>query len=306
VFHEPVLLKEAISLLINDETGIYVDGTLGGGGHAEAILERLQQPGCLIGLDQDRDALTTALTRLERFAKQVVIRPANFVETPEILKSLKIDKINGLLLDLGVSSHQINTPERGFSFSASGQLDMRMNREQAASAYEIVNSYSEVELSELIKNLGEERRHRSIARAIVKVRAHKPILSTLDLADTIGAVMPYEHRVKSLARVFQALRITVNNELENLRATLTESLNFVKAGGRLVIISYHSLEDRIVKEFFKKESSHCVCPPELPICVCGQKGRLKALTKRPIRPTHLEVQQNPRSRSSRLRAAEIL
>lgn len=306
MFHEPVLLKEAIGLLIHDDTGAYVDGTLGGGGHAESILERLQPAGRLIGLDLDQDALQTAKIRLERFGDRAILRQVNFKNIGEVLTSLKMNPIHGVLLDLGVSSHQIDTAERGFSFSQSGNLDMRMNREQGIAAVEIVNSYSERELSELLKNYGEERRHRALAAAIAKRRQRSPIQTTGELTDTISTVLPYEQRVKSLARVFQALRIAVNDELQNLKMALAECLNHIAKGGRLVVISYHSLEDRIVKDFFKNESVRCVCPPELPMCVCGRKGRLATLTKRPIRPTHQEVQRNPRSRSARLRAAEVL
>ena len=306
MFHQPVLLKESIDLLIHTETGIYVDGTLGGGGHAELILERLRQPGRLIGLDRDRDALQIAKSRLERFGGRVIIKQANLGDMGEVLKSLQLNLVSGVLLDLGVSSHQIDTAERGFSFSKNGKLDMRMNREQTITAAHIVNSYSERELSELLKSYGEERRHRALAQAIAKRRQRSPIQTTGELTDIISAVLPYEHRVKSLARVFQALRIAVNDELQNLKTALSECLDHITAGGRLVVISYHSLEDRIVKEFFKSESSRCVCPPELPVCICGRKGRLATLTKRPLRPTHQEVQRNPRSRSARLRAAEAL
>ncbi len=306
MFHEPVLLKEAVELLVHNPAGVYVDGTLGGGGHAEAILDRLDQHGRLIGLDLDRDALNHAAARLERFGKRVTLKEANFKNLGQALQNLQIKKIDGLLLDLGVSSHQIDTAERGFSFSADGQLDMRMSREQALSAYNIINTYSERELSELFKKFGEERRHRAVAAAIVKRRMRSPILTTSELAETVSAVLRYEQRVKSLARIFQALRIAVNAELENLRGALSESRELIAAGGRLVVISYHSLEDRIVKEFFKNETSRCICPPELPQCVCGRPGRLKIITKRPIRPAQPEVQRNPRSRSARLRAAEIL
>jgi 16S rRNA (cytosine1402-N4)-methyltransferase len=306
VFHEPVLLKEAVELLVRNPAGVYVDGTLGGGGHAEALLERLEHPGRLIGLDWDRDALQHAAARLERFGKRVILQEANFKNLGQTLQSLQIKKIDGLLLDLGVSSHQIDTAERGFSFSANGKLDMRMSREQTFSSYDIINTYSERELSELFKKFGEERRHRAVAAAIVKRRMRSPIATTAELTATVSAVLRYEQRVKSLARIFQALRIAVNDELENLRGALSESLKLIAAGGRLVVISYHSLEDRIVKDFFKNESSRCICPPELPQCVCSRPGRLKIITKRPIRPAQPEVQRNPRGRSARLRAAEIL
>ncbi|HEX9654720.1 MAG TPA: 16S rRNA (cytosine(1402)-N(4))-methyltransferase RsmH [bacterium] len=306
MFHQPALLNEAVNLLLGEVSGIYVDGTVGGGGHAELILERLSQDALLVGLDQDSDAIDNAKTRLQRFGTRVTLVKANFIEMKVVLAGLRITKINGMLLDLGVSSHQIDLAERGFSFSSNGQLDMRMNRERTLTAAAIVNSFTEPDLSALIKNFGEERRHRSIAHAIVKRRTRSPIRTTVELTEIIGAVLPPDHRVKSLARVFQALRIAVNEELQNLKTALVESLACIAPTGRLVVISYHSLEDRIVKEFFKNESARCVCPPELPMCVCDGKGRLKILTKRPIRPTHQEVQRNPRSRSARLRAAEAL
>jgi 16S rRNA (cytosine1402-N4)-methyltransferase len=214
--------------------------------------------------------------------------------------------LHGILLDLGVSSYQIDTAEKGFSYRASGKLDMRMNSKHKLTAHEIVNTFSEKELCEIFKKYGEERRYRAISRVIIREREKNVIETTTDLQEIISMVLPYQNRVKSLSRIFQALRIAVNEELENLKAALESGLDYLTTGGRLVVISYHSLEDRIVKNFFKQESRRCVCPPDLPICVCGEPGRLKILTKRSIQPSKEEVQRNPRSRSARLRTAEML
>lgn len=304
MFHEPALLKEAIALLITDKSGTYLDGTLGGGGHAEGILEQLDDAGKLIGLDLDDEAIRFARSRLQGYKQRVMFQQQNFKEVAGVLKDLQIKQIHGMFLDLGMSSHQIDTRKRGFSFSADNPLDMRMNTQQKLSAYDIVNSYSEGELADLIKNYGEERRFRAIARAIAKERTRAPIRTTLELRDTVSTVLPPQMRVKSFARIFQALRIAVNDELNNLSQALDAGLNYLAQGGRIVVISYHSLEDRIVKNFFKQESSRCVCPPEFPVCICGKKGRLRILTKKALRPSEEEKRRNPRSRSARLRAAE--
>ncbi|MFQ5771218.1 MAG: 16S rRNA (cytosine(1402)-N(4))-methyltransferase RsmH [bacterium] len=306
MFHEPVLTKEAVALLISDPNGIYLDGTLGGGGHAEAILARLGARGKLIGLDLDEDAIRFASKRLSSFKNKISIRHENFKEFPEILQSLKINYINGLLLDLGLSSHLIDTPARGFSHSLTGNLDMRMNKKQKRTAAEIINSYSESALCDLFQKYGEEKRARAIARSIIKERAKSAIATTTALKEVVCKVLPYQNRVKSLARIFQALRIAVNDELNNLTETLRLSMDYLQNSGRIVVLSYHSLEDRLVKDFFKQESKRCVCPPELPVCVCRKKGRLKILTRRPVRPTEAEIHRNPRSRSARLRAAEVI
>ena len=306
MFHEPVLTKEAVGYLMGDKNGCYVDGTLGGGGHAEAILQRLNKKGRLIGIEQDHEAIEFAKERMQELKKKFYIVQDNFGNLGMILKKVGVEKVNGILLDLGVSSHQIDTPERGFSFSFDGKLDMRMNTGQKLTAFEIVNEYPESKLAEIFKTLGEERRFRAVARAIVKSRKLKAITTTFDLKNAITQVLPFQNRVKSLARIFQALRIAVNGELANLKEALQTSLKFLTQGGRIVVISYHSLEDRIVKLFFKTESERCICPPELPICNCGRPGSLKVLTKRPIRPSESEIDYNQRSRSAKLRAAERL
>jgi len=304
VFHEPVLKEEALSFLVTAKKGIYLDGTLGGGGHSEAILKNINKSGRLIALDLDIDAIHFSLTRLKH--KNFLVEQANFKNLGEVLKKLKIKRVHGILLDLGVSSYQINTAEKGFSYRASGKLDMRMNSKQQLTAHEIVNTFSEKKLCEIFKKYGEERRYRAISRVIIREREKNVIETTTDLQEIISMVLPYQNRVKSLSRIFQALRIVVNEELENLKAALESGLDYLTTGGRLVVISYHSLEDRIVKNFFKQESRRCVCPPDLPICVCGEPGRLKILTKRSIQPSKEEVQRNPRSRSARLRTAEML
>jgi 16S rRNA (cytosine1402-N4)-methyltransferase len=304
VFHEPVLKEEALTFLVTAKKGIYLDGTLGGGGHSEAILKNIHKSGRLIALDLDNDAIHFSRTRLKH--KNFLVEQANFKNLGEVLKKLKINRVHGILLDLGVSSYQIDTAEKGFSYRASGKLDMRMNSKQQLTAHEIANTFSEEKLCEIFKKYGEERRYRAISRVIIKEREKNVIETTTDLQEIISAVLPYQNRVKSLSRIFQALRIAVNEELENLKAALESGLDYLTTGGRLVVISYHSLEDRIVKNFFKQESRRCVCPPDLPICVCGEPGRLKILTKRPIQPSKEEVQRNPRSRSARLRTAEML
>lgn len=304
MFHEPVLKEEALSFLVTAKKGIYLDGTLGGGGHSEAILKNINKSGRLIALDLDNDAIHFSRTRLKH--KNFLVEQANFKNLGEVLKKLKIKRVHGILLDLGVSSYQIDTAEKGFSYRASGKLDMRMNSKQQLTAHEIANTFSEEKLCEIFKKYGEERRYRAISRVIIREREKNVIETTTDLQEIISMVLPYQNRVKSLSRIFQALRIAVNEELENLKAALESGLDYLTTGGRLVVISYHSLEDRIVKNFFKQESRRCVCPPDLPICVCGEPGRLKILTKRSIQPSKEEVQRNPRSRSARLRTAEML
>lgn len=304
MFHEPVLKEEALSFLVTAKKGIYLDGTLGGGGHSEAILKNINKSGRLIALDLDNDAIHFSRTRLKH--KNFLVEQANFKNLGEVLKKLKINRVHGILLDLGVSSYQIDTAEKGFSYRASGKLDMRMNSKQQLTAHEIANTFSEEKLCEIFKKYGEERRYRAISRVIIREREKNVIETTTDLREIISVVLPYQNRVKSLSRIFQALRIAVNEELENLKAALESGLDYLTTGGRLVVISYHSLEDRIVKNFFKQESRRCVCPPDLPICVCGEPGRLKILTKRSIQPSKEEVQRNPRSRSARLRTAEML
>jgi 16S rRNA (cytosine1402-N4)-methyltransferase len=303
-FHTPVLIDQVLKYLINDLTGIYVDGTVGGGGHSFEILKKLAPAGRLIGIDLDNEALQHAKRALQSFENRVVLTKGNFAAIEDILSSFEIAQVDGILLDLGVSSQQIDAGRRGFSYMAQGPLDMRMSTELEITAEEIVNTYSDQELEQIFREFGEERKARYIARAIVRERGKNRITTTRQLVNIIEPVVPYQHRIKSLARIFQAIRIAVNKELENLRSFLNQSLAVLKSGGRLVIIAYHSLEDRMVKEFFSRQVNPCQCPPDLPVCGCGKQPTLRLLTKKIVRPTVQEIKANPRSRSARLRAAE--
>jgi 16S rRNA (cytosine1402-N4)-methyltransferase len=306
MYHVPVLLQEAIELLVTDPHGCYVDGTLGGGSHAQAILEKLTENGKVVGIDQDMDAIHYSREKLRPYGNRFTAIHQNFAQLTSVLVQNGIAKINGLLLDLGISSHQIDTPERGFSFDRQGELDMRMNTKDRRTAKDIINTGTEAELADLIYHYGEERRARRIARSLVKARLDGPINSTDRLKAIVSKTSPYQQRAKTLARVFQAFRIAVNEELQRLHEVLRASLTVLQPGGRIVVISYHSLEDRICKTFFREEASRCNCPPELPMCVCNKKNRLSVLTRRPVKPTVSEIQKNPRSRSAKLRAAEYL
>jgi 16S rRNA (cytosine1402-N4)-methyltransferase len=303
-FHTPVLVDLVLTYLINDRSGIYVDGTLGGGGHSLAILKKLTTRGRLIGIDWDEQAIQKAQEHLRQEASRVSIRKGNFNQITGILAAVDIKKVDGILLDLGVSSFQIDTSERGFSYLASGPLDMRASQETKLSAEEVVNDYPEHELARIFKQYGEENKARSIAQAIVRERHRKRITTTQELVKIIESRLPFGQRIKSLARIFQAIRIEVNKELENLQSFLDQSLDVLKPGGRLVIIAYHSLEDRLVKNFFYYQSHPCECPPELPVCGCGKKPALQVLIRKVVRPSAEEMKANPRSRSAKLRAAE--
>jgi len=303
-FHTPVLIDQVLKYLIDNPSGNYVDGTVGGGGHSFEILSKLNSVGRLIGIDLDEKALEFANERLKAFEKKAILKQGNFAEIKNILCSLDINQVDGILLDLGVSSHQIDTGERGFSYLASGPLDMRMSAEAKTTAEEIINTFSERELEQIFKEFGEERKARYVARAIVRERGKSQITTTQQLVKIIEPVIPFQYRIKSLARIFQAIRIAVNKELENLQIFLIQSLDLLKSGGRLVIIAYHSLEDRMVKEFFVRQINPCECPPGLPVCVCGKQPTIRVLTKKIVQPTEQEIQSNPRSRSAKLRAAE--
>ena len=303
-FHTPVLIDQVLKYLINDPSGIYVDGTVGGGGHSFEILKKLAPTGRIIGIDLDDKAIERAKERLKLFEKRVVLKQGNFTQIKNILSSLKINQVDGILLDLGVSSHQIDTGGRGFSYLTQGPLDMRMSSETKITAEEIINTNSEQDLERIFREFGEERKARYVARSIVKEREKSQITTTQQLVKIIESVFPFQHRIKSLARVFQAIRIAVNKELENLPIFLNQSLDLLKSGGRLVVIAYHSLEDRMVKEFFARQADPCECPPELPVCVCDKQPTVRVLTKKVVQPTELEIEANPRSRSAKLRAAE--
>ncbi len=305
-YHRPVLVEEVVGLLVVESGGVYVDATLGGGGHAEAILRSLSPQGRVVGVDRDPEAIAYAADRLAAFRERFTAVQARFSELREALAAQGIDSVSGILFDLGVSSHQLDTPSRGFSFDKPGPLDFRMDSRSPLTAADVVNTWSERDLAEVLWKYGEERRSRKIARAIVTARQRRRLETTADLVDVVRSVTPAPHRAKTLARVFQAIRIVVNEELDELEKGLAVALDLLKPGGRLVVIAYHSLEDRIVKQFFKREEPHCICPPEQPVCTCGRPGRLRILTRKPVVASDEEVRQNPRARSARLRAAEKL
>lgn len=301
MLHRPVLLREVVEGLAVKPGGLYIDATVGAGGHAEAILEASAPDGCLLGIDADDEAVRLASERLARFGDRVVVIQGNFAELEHLAKSEGFFQVDGILFDLGFASFQVENPERGFSFYADGPLDMRYDRSRRRSAYHIVNRTKEEELAEIIRRYGEEPRARRIARAIVEAR---PIRTTLELARIVEQVVGSGGRIHPATRVFQAIRIAVNDELATLEAALPQAVSLLKPGGRLAVISFHSLEDRIVKEFFRRESRDCICPPEVPVCGCNHKATLKVITSKPIRPSDEEVKANPRSRSARLRIAE--
>jgi len=303
--HEPVMLQEVLSWLTGNKTGIYVDGTIGGAGHARAILEQTQ--GLLIGIDCDADALRAAEERLAPFGSRKVLIKANFADLASVLKELQIDKVDGVLLDLGVSSHQLDTAQRGFSFSQSAPLDMRMDQELKLCAYDIVNHFTPTELENIIRLYGEEKMAARIARAISRVRQVSPIETTVALAGLVVSVMPAHmkrQKIHPATRTFQAIRIAVNRELDCIVPGIEGAVNALSVGGRIAVISFHSLEDRIVKNTFRDMASTCVCPKDMPYCICHKKAVLKVLTRKAVVPSIEETQQNPRARSAKLRVAE--
>jgi 16S rRNA (cytosine1402-N4)-methyltransferase len=302
-FHVPVLSAEVIEYIISDKSGTYVDCTLGGGGHSELILNKLSGNATLIGIDQDKDAIFNAKKKLTRF-KQVQLVQDNFKNLKHILIELKINQIDGLLLDLGVSSFQIDSEQRGFSYNVDSKLDMRMNQNDFLTAADILNEYSKEELTKIFFDYGEEKKSKSITNLIIKEREKERFESTFQLRQIIEKVVNPKYKIKSFSRIFQALRIEVNQELECLKLFLDDSLIFLKKGGRLAVISYHSLEDRIVKRFLKYWENPCICPNELPVCGCGKTPEIKILTKKAIRASSEEVSRNSRARSALLRVGE--
>jgi 16S rRNA (cytosine1402-N4)-methyltransferase len=300
-FHQPALLQETVDLLVHDPAGVYVDATIGGGGHAQEILHRLTT-GRLIGLDCDPDAVQWCRTHLRG---EILLAQARFSHLQEALATHATSGIQGALFDLGVSSHQLDHPQRGFSYQQDGPLDLRMDTSLKRTAADFVNELESRELSRLIASYGEESQASRIARAIVLARARHPIRTTTQLATVISKSVPAAG-VKALARTFQALRIAVNNELEEIRLGLDSAWNFLAPGGHLVILTYHSLEAKIVKSFFATKLKGCVCPPELPICTCGHNAEAIRLTRKAIRPSESEIQSNPRARTARLRALKKL
>ena len=303
--HYSVLLNECIEGLDIDPDGIYVDGTAGGGGHSFAIASRLSG-GKLIAIDQDEAAIRAAGERLAPLGERAQVVRSNFCEIAKVCEELGIEEIDGLLLDLGVSSYQLDTPERGFSYNSDAPLDMRMDKRKSLSAYEVVNGYSEEKLKKIFYEYGEERFSAAIAAAIVRKRQIAPIESTAELSDIIKYAIPPAAREGGhhpAKRTFQAIRIEVNSELDVIEPAIRDAVSMLRKGGRIAIITFHSLEDRIVKQTFADLAKGCVCPRDLPICVCGRKPVLKQVNKKPILPSKAELDENPRSRSAKLRVA---
>ena len=305
--HVSVLLNECIEGLKIKENGIYVDGTLGGGGHSLEIVKRLGEGGRLIGIDQDTDALKAAGERMKDYSDKVTYVHSNFENVRQVLNDLGIEKADGFLIDIGVSSFQLDEAERGFSYMQDAPLDMRMNSENELSAYDVVNNYSEEALNNVIFGYGEERWAKRIAQFIVAEREKKPIETTFELVEVIKKAIPKGARKDGphpAKRTFQAIRIEVNRELEILEKTIDDMTDLLNPGGRLCVITFHSLEDRIVKNAFRKQENPCTCPPEFPICVCGKKPKAKIITRKPILPSEEELEVNHRSRSAKLRILE--
>lgn len=305
--HYSVLLQETIEGLAIRADGVYVDGTLGGGGHALSICERLSERGRLIGIDQDGAAIEAASERLKDYRDRAVIVRGNYEDIAEILMRLQIEQVDGICLDLGVSSYQLDEGERGFSYRTDAALDMRMDQRGERTAADIVNSYSEEALCRIIRDYGEDRFARNIAKHIVQYREKKRIETTLELSGIISGAIPA--RVRALSghpakRSFQAIRIELNRELEVLENTLDRMIDLLSEGGRLCVISFHSLEDRIVKSKFRTAENPCICPPDFPVCSCGRKSRGIVLTKKPILPSEEELLENRRSQSAKLRIFE--
>ncbi len=303
IHHTPVLFDECLNFLITDASGVYFDGTLGFGGHSQGILNRLNDKSRLIATDFDSDAFKFSEKRFEN-DKRANLYNFNFSLIDVIAKIESIEFFDGILADLGVSSYQLDNAESGFSYRSDTKLDLRMDKSKSITAADIVNTYSEEDIANIIYSFGEERNSRKIARRIVEKRIVKKINTTGELSEIISELVPPNYRVKTLSRVFQALRIYVNDELENLRSFLNYSLSVMKKGSRIVIISYHSLEDRIVKEFFKEQTVEYLSPKLDPVGIVKKEPKLKILTKKPVLPTSEEIKNNYRSRSAKLRAAE--
>jgi 16S rRNA (cytosine1402-N4)-methyltransferase len=304
--HQPVLVQEAIRFLVTMENGVYVDGTAGSGGHSEAILSRMGERGRLICLDRDPEAIEVTRERLAPYGKNVTLVKGNFADLDKIFRDLGLEKGHGILLDLGMSTAQLDHSGRGFSFSRDEPLDMRMDKEGDVTARDLVNALSREELEHILRTCGEEKRAKGIAKTIERERSKKPIESTLQLANLIQSVIPQPHHLRGkhpATRTFQALRITVNKELEHLGAFLEKAPELIFKGGRLVVLSYHSLEDRMVKRAMAEWERGCRCPADLPVCGCGKTPLFRRLQKKGVKPDPEEVRGNPRARSAVLRAA---
>ena len=305
--HYSVLLNETVNLLNIKKDGTYVDCTIGGAGHSNEVLKRLGDGGRLIGIDRDDYALEKAAERLKIYGDKVTLLKGNFASAPELLGNIGIEKIDGVIADLGVSSFQLDNADRGFSYMQDAPLDMRMSRDDTLSAYDVVNGYDERELSRIIDSYGEERYARNIARKICASREDAPIKSTLELADIIKSAIPAKNRREGphpAKRTFQALRIEVNGELDVIGEMISGMFPLLSPGGRMAIITFHSLEDRIVKHAFLELTKGCECPPDFPVCVCGKKPQGIIITKKPVLPGEKELEENPRSRSAKLRVCE--
>jgi len=303
--HKPVMLNECIDMLNIVPSGIYVDGTLGGAGHSLEIVKRLDS-GKLIAFDQDIEAIENAKIKLKAFEDKVILIHDNFRNIKKSLEDIDIFRINGLLLDLGVSSYQLDSPERGFSYRYDAPLDMRMNQSSQISAKYIVNTYSEEDLKRIIRDYGEEKWASRIAQFIVEERMKKPIDTTGELVQIIKAAIPKKAREEEqhpAKRTFQAIRIETNHELDVIHDVLESAVELLLPGGVISVITFHSLEDRIVKNFFRDESTGCICPPEIPVCVCNHQARLRLAHRKPLVPSEEELRENPRSRSAKLRGA---
>lgn len=305
--HKSVLLEETVDSLAIRPDGIYVDGTLGGGGHASLVCSRLSDKGRLVGIDQDADAIKAASERLAPFGDKVTIVRSNYENIASVLSELGIEKVDGIYLDLGVSSYQLDTAERGFTYREDAPLDMRMDQRNTQTAADIVNTYSEMDLFRIIRDYGEDRFAKNIAKHIVRVREEKPFETTGELIEVIKAAIPAKVRATGghpAKRTFQALRIELNHELDVLNRSIDTMIDLLNPGGRLSIITFHSLEDRIVKTRFKNNENPCICPPGFPVCMCGKKSKGHVVTRKPIVPSEQEIEENKRSKSSKLRVFE--
>ena len=306
--HKSVLLEETIDSLMVKPDGIYVDGTLGGGGHASEVCRRLGEGGRLIGIDQDADAIRAASERLKPYGDHVTVVRSNYVNIAQILSDLGIEKVNGIYLDLGVSSYQLDTAERGFTYrDENAPLDMRMDQRNTKTAADIVNTYTESDLYRIIRDYGEDKFAKNIAKHIVKRREEKPIETAGELTEVIKAAIPMKVRATGghpAKRTFQAIRIELKQELEVLKNSIDTMIDLLAPGGRLSIITFHSLEDRIVKNRFRTNENPCICPPGFPVCMCGKKSKGKVITRKPILPSEVEMEENPRAKSAKLRVFE--
>ncbi|WP_330395184.1 16S rRNA (cytosine(1402)-N(4))-methyltransferase RsmH [Oribacterium sp. C9] len=305
--HYSVLLNETVDGLNIKPDGTYVDGTLGGGGHASLVCSRLSDNGRFIGIDQDKDAIAAATERLSEYQKKITIVRSNYEQIDKVLGDLGIEKVDGIYLDLGVSSYQLDTAERGFSYRADAPLDMRMDDRNPVTAADIVNDYTEAQLFHMIKNYGEDRFAQNIAKHICQYRENKRIETTFELSDIISGAIPARIRATSghpAKRTFQAIRIELNRELDVLEESIDKMIDSLSDGGRLCIITFHSLEDRIVKNKFRTAEKPCICPPEFPFCTCGRKSKGKVITRKPILPSDQELSENSRSKSAKLRIFE--